>query len=328
MNEKIVVLGAGAWGTALANLAARGGRPVRLWARDAGHVAEMRTRRVNERRLPGAPLAASIEPVSDLSVVADATIVVSAVPAQTMRATSRAAASFLRDGVDWIICAKGVERGTHAFLSEVLAAEAPGAVASVLSGPSFAEDVAAGLPTAVTLAARDADRAQRLGRAFDSANFRLYRSTDVRGAEIGGAAKNVLAIACGITAGRRLGASAVAALTARGFAELSRFGRAFGAQPETLMGLSGLGDLVLTCSSMQSRNFAFGHALGEGAALERAGGGKLAEGAFTARALVELAASRGVEMPICAVVDAIVAGQATIDEAIASLLLRPVKSEV
>lgn len=328
MSAAVMVLGAGAFGTALANQAARNGSRVMLWARDPAHVAEMRATRENARRLPGVKLEPSIEPTSDLSALRDARVVLAATPAQALRDVARAAAPFSHEGADWLICAKGIERGTHAFLSDIVAAELQNAVGSILSGPSFAEDIAAGLPTAITLASPDAERAERLGRILDSAAFRLYRSTDVRGAEIGGAAKNVLAIACGIAAGRKLGASAVAALTARGFAELSRFGRAFGAQPETLMGLSGLGDLVLTCASLQSRNFAFGHALGRGASLEEAAGGKLAEGAFTARALVELAAERGVEMPISAVVDAIVSNQMSIDSAIESLLMRPKKSEV
>jgi glycerol-3-phosphate dehydrogenase (NAD(P)+) len=327
MSETIAVLGAGAWGTALANLAARGGRPVQLWARNSAHVEEMRQSRVNARRLPGVALAASIEPTTDLAAAAAAKTVLAVMPAQALREVVRASVRFVPDGADWVVCAKGIERGTHAFPSEILAAEAPTAAPAILSGPSFAADVAAGLPTAVTLAARDDESAQRLGRMLDAPTFRLYRSTDVRGAEIGGAAKNVLAIACGIAAGRGLGASAVAALTARSFAELTRFGRAFGARPETLMGLSGLGDLVLCCATLQSRNFALGHALGQGKPLAEASGGKLAEGAFTARALVELAAQHGVEMPIAAVVDKIVAGELSVAAAIDSLLLRPVKSE-
>ena len=327
MNEAIAVLGAGAWGAALANLAARNGRRVFLWARDAGHVEEMRASRENARRLPGVKLADSIEPTADLACVAETAIILAVTPAQAMRSVARAAAPHIRDGADWLICAKGFERDTHAFLSDVLAAEAPQAFAAVLSGPSFAQDLAAGLPTAVTLAARDTARAEKLGRALDAPTFRLYRSTDVRGAEIGGAAKNVLAIACGIASGRGLGASAVAALTARSFAELSRFGRALGAQPETLMGLSGLGDLVLCCASLQSRNFALGHALGRGRPLQEASGGKLAEGAFTARALVEIAREHGVDMPISTVVDRIVSGDMSVNAAIDSLLGRPVKSE-
>ncbi len=321
------VLGAGAWGTALANLAARKGDRVLVWARNPDHVAEMRASRANARRLPGVKLAPSVEPTSSLADISAASVVLAVTPAQSWREMARAAAPHLREGTDVILCAKGIERGTHAFLSDILAEEAPQAVPAVLSGPSFAADVAAGLPTAVTLAARDAQRAEKLGRILDAPTFRLYRSTDIRGAEIGGAAKNVLAIACGIASGRGLGASAVAALTARSFAELTRFGRALGALPETLMGLSGLGDLVLCCATMQSRNFALGHALGQGKSLEEASGGKLAEGAFTARALVELAAERGVEMPIAAVVDRIVAGELTVGAAIDSLLLRPVKSE-
>jgi len=328
MRAPIVVLGAGAFGTALANQAARNGQRVILWARDRAHVAEMQASRENARRLPGVPLAEAVEPRDDLACLREADVVLAATPAQALRDVARAAARHNRAAADWLVCAKGIERGTHAFLSDIVAAELPGGVVSILSGPSFAEDIAAGLPTAITLAAPEADRAERLSRLLDSSTFRLYRSTDVRGAEIGGAAKNVLAIACGIAAGRKLGASAVAALTARGFAELSRFGRAFGARPETLMGLSGLGDLVLTCASLQSRNFAFGHALGRGLSLEDAAGGKLAEGAFTARALVELAGQRNVEMPISSVVDAIVSGQMGVDKAIETLLMRPVKSEV
>ncbi|MDE2363082.1 MAG: NAD(P)-dependent glycerol-3-phosphate dehydrogenase [Hyphomicrobiales bacterium] len=327
MSAPIAVLGAGAWGTALANLAARRGTRVLLWARNADHVAEMKRARENVRRLPGVRLADAVEPTADLRRVREAQCVLAVMPAQSLRDVLRAAKADLREDADLVLCAKGIERGTHAFLSDVVAAEAPHARAAVLSGPSFAADVAANLPTAVTLAARDLETAERLGRTLDAPTFRLYRSTDIRGAEIGGAAKNVLAIACGIAAGRGLGASAVAALTARAFAELTRFGRAFGAQPETLLGLSGLGDLVLCCATLQSRNFAFGHAIGAGKSTSEAGGGKLAEGAFTARALVELARMKGVEMPIASVVDRIVAGELGVDAAIDSLLMRPTKSE-
>ena len=287
-------------------------------------VADIRRTGENARRLPGVKLAGSVEPSADLQRLAEARIILAATPAQALRATARAAARFTRDGADWLICAKGVERGTHAFLSDIVAAELPGAVASILSGPSFAEDIAAGLPTAITLASPDAERAERLGRLLDSPTFRLYRSTDVRGAEIGGAAKNVLAIACGIAAGRKLGASAVAALTARGFAELSRFGRAFGAQPETLMGLSGLGDLILTCGSPQSRNFAYGLAIGRGEALD---GLPLAEGVATAAVAARIARESGIDAPIIDAVHAILEQSVTIGEAVASLLSRPLKSE-
>ena len=326
-NEAIAVLGAGAWGTALANLCAREGRPVFLWARDREHVAEMRATRRNARRAPGVELAFSVEPTDDLARAVGARVTLAVTPTQTLRAVAASARPHTPEGADWIVCAKGIERGSDAFLSDVLSAVLPQAHPACLSGPSFAHDVSQGLPTAVTLAAREDERAERLCRLIAAPHFRLYRTTDLRGVEVGGAAKNVLAIACGVAAGRGLGASAGAALTARGFAELSRFGAAFGARPETLMGLSGLGDLVLSCGSLQSRNFAFGHALGAGATLQEAAGGKLAEGAFTARALAAMARDRGVDMPIANVVDRLVAGALDVNGAIDSLMTRPLKAE-
>jgi glycerol-3-phosphate dehydrogenase (NAD(P)+) len=223
-----------------------------------------------------------------------------------------------------IACAKGIERGTHKFMTEVIAESAPDVTPAILSGPSFADDVARGLPTAVTLATKDEALANSLVQALGSPTFRPYHTTDVRGVEIGGAGKNVLAIAAGIVAGRELGASALAALTTRGFSELARLGRACGARAETLVGLSGLGDLILTCSSLQSRNFALGVALGRG---ERPANGKLAEGEFTAPVLIELAASQNVEMPVSNAVAAILTEQLTIDAAIEGLLTRPFKAE-
>jgi glycerol-3-phosphate dehydrogenase (NAD(P)+) len=225
-----------------------------------------------------------------------------------------------------IACAKGIERDTHKFMTEVIGESAPEAVPAILSGPSFASDVARGLPTAVTLASRDAGIAAALGGALGSTAFRLYHSTDVRGVEIGGAAKNVLAIAAGIVAGRTLGASAAAALITRGFAELFRFGEALGARPQTLTGLSGLGDLVLTCSSSQSRNFSFGLAWGRGATPDAATA-PLAEGFFTAPALIEMASAARVEMPIAAAVANILARRVSVDEAIEALLMRPFRAE-
>ena len=226
-----------------------------------------------------------------------------------------------------VSCAKGIERVTHAFMTEVLGQAAPGRQTAILSGPSFAADVAAGLPTAVTLASIDESLARALCDALRGPNLRLYHSTDVRGVEIGGAAKNVLAIACGVAAGHGLGASAVAALIARGFAELRRFGEAFGARGSTLMGLSGLGDLVLTCFSPQSRNFAFGQALGRGVSVAEAGAGGLAEGVFTALALIELARERGVEMPIASCVEGLIEGSLDVSGAVEALLGRPPKGE-
>src|ERR1700757_4144900 len=238
-------------------------------------------------------------------------------------------AAAVRGGTPVVACAKGIESGTRKFMTEVIAECLPQAVPAILSGPGFAEDVARGLPTAVTLAAADEAVAQALARAVSSPTFRPYHSTDVRGVEIGGAAKNVLAIAAGIVAGRKPGEGALAALPPRGFAELARFGRAFGARPETLTGLSGLGDLILTCVSPQSRNFSLGLALGQGRSVEEAHrDGKLVEGMFTAAVLVEMAIERGVEMPIAAAVAAMLDGRMSVDAAIESLLTRPLRAEV
>jgi glycerol-3-phosphate dehydrogenase (NAD(P)+) len=317
------VIGAGAWGTALAMVAARAGRAVALYARDADHAARIAAQRENPR-LPGVALTADIAVTNDLASAARADIVLVATPAQHLRGAVNALAPHLAPATPVIACAKGIEHGTHKFMTDIIAETAPRAVPAILSGPSFADDVARGLPTAVTLAAKDEALAAKLVQALGSPTFRPYHSTDVRGVEIGGAAKNVLAIAAGIVVGKRLGASAQAALTTRGFFELSRFGRALGARPETLVGLSGLGDLILTCSTAQSRNFAAGLALGRG---EPPPAGKLAEGVSTAPVLVELAASHHVEMPVSQAVAAILANQLSIDDAIEGLLSRPFKAE-
>jgi len=244
-----------------------------------------------------------------------------------LRAAADALAPHAAPGLPIVACAKGIERSSGKFVTEILAERVPAATAAILSGPSFASDVAKGQPTAVTLAAADEALAAALAEALSSQSFRVYHTTDVRGVEIGGAAKNVLAIAAGIVAGRRLGASAQAALITRGFAELMRFGRALGARPETLTGLSGLGDLVLTCSSPQSRNFSFGLALGQNEK-RTAGEGPLVEGVFTAAILMKTARRKAVEMPICEAVDAVLAGRLRVDDAIAQLLARPLRAEV
>jgi glycerol-3-phosphate dehydrogenase (NAD(P)+) len=321
--QRVAVIGAGAWGTALAAVAARAGRDVILYARDAAAVAAMTTSRENPR-LPGVPLEQRIEVTGDLGEAARADILLLVVPAQHLREAAAALAVRLRPNTPVIACAKGIERGTHHFMTEVIAQVAPLAVPAILSGPSFASDVARGLPTAVTLATADEALASALVHALGSATFRPYHSTDVRGVEIGGAAKNVLAIAAGIVAGKQLGASALAALTTRGFSELLRLGRACGARAETMSGLSGLGDLILSCSSPQSRNFSLGAALGRG---EQPARGKLAEGEFTAPVLIELAASKNVDMPVASAVAAILSGDVTIDQAIENLLTRPFKAE-
>jgi glycerol-3-phosphate dehydrogenase (NAD(P)+) len=324
--NRIGVIGGGAWGTALAQTAARAGRSVTLWEYDAGNAAHLADER-ESRFLPGVTLHDAIAVTVDLTDVAVNDAILIVVPAQAMRSTLTALSPVLAAGTPLIACAKGIEHGTHKFMTEIVAECAPNALPAILSGPSFAADVARGMPTAVTIAAADAAVAEALARAMNTATFRPYHSTDVRGVELGGATKNVLAIAAGIVSGRSLGASALAAMTTRGFAELVRFGRACGARTETMMGLSGLGDLILTCGTPQSRNFSCGFALGKGEAPAKASRGKLAEGVFTAPVLLEMARDKGVDMPISEAVAAVLAGALTVDEAIESLLTRPLKSE-
>ena len=322
--ERIAVLGGGAWGTALAEAAARAGRNVTLWEFDAANAEHLGKKR-ESKFLPGFRINDAIEVVRDLSTPADAILLV--VPAQATRSVAKQLATSIADKTPVVVCAKGIERGTHEFVTEIVRECTPKATPAILSGPSFAVDVARGLPTAVTLACEDATVAENLAHALGSSAFRPYHSTDVRGVEIGGAAKNVLAIAAGIVAGRELGASAQAAMITRGFAELMRFGRAYGAKPETLTGLSGLGDLVLTCSSPQSRNHSLGVALAKGEPVATASHGKLAEGAFTAPVLLEMAHEKNVEMPICEAIAAVLDGKLSVDQAIEGLLTRPFKAE-
>ena len=324
--NRIAVLGGGAWGTALAQTCARTGRAVTLWEHEPGNAASLETKR-ESLFLPGVRLDDGIKVTRDLATAARADAILLVVPAQAMRSVCTALAKVMTAPTPLIACAKGIEHGTHKFMTEIIAECAAVAIPAILSGPSFAADVARGLPTAVTLAATDGKLAGDLAQAIASASFRPYHSTDVRGVEIGGATKNVLAIAAGIVTGRGLGASAAAALTTRGFAELVRFGKAYGAKPETMTGLSGLGDLILTCSSPQSRNFSFGVALGKGEKLDGAAHGKLAEGAFTAPVLLEMAREKNVDMPISAAVAAVLTEKLSVDAAIESLLTRPIKSE-
>ena len=321
--QTISVIGAGAWGTALANAAARAGRDVILYARDTSAADTMSRTRENPR-LPGIQIAKNISITNDLAHAAKSEALLLVTPAQSLRLAATALAPHLVKGTPVIVCAKGIERGTHKFMTEIVAEVAPLALPAILSGPSFASDVAQGLPTAVTLAANDGAIAEALVHALGSDTFRPYHSADVRGVEIGGAAKNVLAIAAGIVAGKKLGASALAALTTRGFAELMRLGQACGAKSETIAGLSGLGDLVLSCSSAQSRNFSFGVALGRGETPAR---DKLSEGEFTAPVLIELARDKKVDMPVASAVAAVLANALTVNEAIEMLLTRPFKAE-
>ena len=325
--DRIALLGAGSWGSALANAAARAGRTVTLWARDPTHAAALAHDRESPY-LPGIKLDERIGVTASLAETALADAILLVVPAQATRAVASALAAELKAGTPVICCAKGIERGSGKFMTEVIAQSAPRAKPAILSGPSFASDVAHGLPTAVTLAAQSEELAVALARALGSATFRPYHSTDIRGVEIGGAAKNVLAIAAGIVSGRGLGPSAAAALTTRGFAELVRFGKACGARTETLTGLSGLGDLVLSCSTPHSRNFSLGIALGKGHTPEQARTTtKLAEGFYTAPVLVEMARARGVDMPIAAAVAAVLDGTLSVDAAIENLLTRPFRAE-
>jgi glycerol-3-phosphate dehydrogenase (NAD(P)+) len=325
-NTPITVVGAGAWGTALANALAGDQRPVTLLTRHRATAEKISRLRINAK-LKGVRLADKVTVTADVAHAADASIVLIATPAQHLRDAVTVLSPHLAEGAHVVACAKGIELGSRRFMTEIISEIAPATRPAILSGPSFAADVARGLPTAVTVAAETEPEAAELARQLGSATFRPYHTTDVRGVEIGGAAKNVLAIAVGIVAGKGLGLSAAAALTTRGFAELTRLGRTLGARPETLMGLSGLGDLVLSCSTPQSRNFSFGVALGRGEAVATAAHGTLAEGVSTAPALVQMARLRGVEMPISAAVAAVLAGTMTVDAAIESLLTRPLKAE-
>lgn len=317
----VAVLGAGAFGTALAiTLAANG--PVRLWARDPEAAAGMQASRDNAHRLPGALLPEGVTVTADLAAACAADVLLLAMPMQRL-------GDFLRDnrrlleGKSLVACAKGIDLTTATGPTTLIAQAVPGATQAVLTGPSFAADIARGLPTALTLACADPDRGTALQHALSTPTLRLYRTTDTTGAELGGALKNVVAIAAGVCIGAGLGESARAATVTRGFAEMTRLAAALGARAETLSGLSGLGDLVLTCTSAQSRNFRAGQALGRGDPLPP----ETTEGLATAAATLPLAARLRVEVPLTAMVAALAAGKITTDNAIAALLSRPLKEE-
>jgi glycerol-3-phosphate dehydrogenase (NAD(P)+) len=325
----IGVLGGGAWGTALAQVAATAGRAVTLWAFEPDVVAAINEDHENKVFLPGLPLLPSIRATSELGDLAHLDTVLAVVPAQHLRSILVRFAPMMRDSMPIILCAKGVEQGSLALMTEVLAQSAPRAIPAVLSGPSFALDVAQGMPTAITLACADAAIGTALVKALGLPTFRPYLSDDLVGAEIGGAVKNVLAIACGIVEGLALGESARAALITRGFAEMTRLARALGGRTETVAGLCGLGDLILTCSSRTSRNFSLGLALASGLSLADALASKksVAEGAASAPAVVALAGNLGVGMPICEAVAALLAGQIDVASAVQGLLARPFRGE-
>jgi glycerol-3-phosphate dehydrogenase (NAD(P)+) len=323
------VIGAGAWGTALAQVAGWAGLDVLLQAREPEVVESIRERRVNEAFLPGITLDDHISVTADLADLAACDVILAVPPAQHMRSTLTAFAAHHRAGVPVILCSKGIERGSLKLMTDVLAETLPAAPAAVLSGPSFAAEVARGLPSAVTLACADEALGEELMWTLSAPGFRPYLASDLIGAEVGGAIKNVLAIACGMAEGRGLGRSAHAALITRGFAEMTRMGVALGGQAETVAGLCGLGDLVLTCSSPQSRNMSLGLALGQGQTVEQALAGKrsVAEGYESAPAVRELAAKMGVDMPISLAVAALLNGETTVEAVIDNLLSRPLKAE-
>ncbi|MEJ1969355.1 MAG: NAD(P)H-dependent glycerol-3-phosphate dehydrogenase [Rhizomicrobium sp.] len=326
--ESIAVVGGGAWGTALALVAAGAGRKTLLWARESEVVDSINRSHENTRFLRGVALSDSIRATGDLGEAASAEALLIVVPAQHLRATLTVLAPLVGPETPLMLCAKGIERGTGALPTEILADIVPKAQPAILSGPSFARDVALGLPTAVTVAAR-LDVAQALQASLAHAQFRPYASDDIVGVALGGAAKNVYAIGCGVVDGLGLGESARAALLARSFAELTRLGEALGARAETLMGLSGLGDLVLTATSASSRNFAFGLGLGQGIPLEtlHAPGAPLAEGTETAPALVARARRHGVELPIAETVAAVLDGSLPAAAAVERLMRRPLRPE-
>lgn len=323
------VIGAGAWGTALAQVCGWAGLDTKLQAREAEVVASVRDHRVNEAFLPGVTLDARVSVTDDLADLGDCDVILAVPPAQHMRSTLAAFAAHHRPGVPVVLCSKGIERGSLKLMTEVLAETLPDAPQAVLSGPSFAGEVARGLPSAVTLACEDAALGEELMWTLSAPGFRPYLATDLIGAEVGGAIKNVLAIACGMSEGRGLGRSAHAALITRGFAEMTRLGVALGGRPETVAGLCGLGDLVLTCSSPQSRNMSLGLALGQGQTVEEALAGKrsVAEGYESAPAVRELAEKTGVDMPICTAVASLLSGETTVERVIDDLLSRPLKAE-
>lgn len=327
---RIAVIGAGAWGTALAQMLCQAGRAVTLWAREEEVARAVNETQRNALYLPDVALNPDLAASTDIVAVAgQAELVLLVAPAQHLRSVCALLAPVLAPGVPAVICAKGIELSSHALMSEVAAESLGDRPLAVLSGPTFAIEVARGLPTAVTLACADEELGQRIVETVGQPHFRPYAATDVIGSEIGGALKNVIAIACGIVMGRKLGDNARAALMTRGLAEMRRYGALRGARAETLMGLSGLGDLALTCNSPQSRNMSLGIALGEGRTMDEILGARrsVAEGVATAAAVTSHAEALGIDMPIAAAVAAVCHEGADLDETIHDLLARPFRTE-
>ncbi len=327
--QKIGVIGAGAWGTALTQSLANAGRDVILWAREPDVVTAINEQHENTVYLPGIPLNPDIQATDSLSRTADCDAILLVTPTQYIRHTLESLKGDIAEGKPLVMCSKGIELNTGHLISQVAEEEVPNATIAILSGPTFASEIARGLPSAVTIAAKDKDVAQEIREGLASRNLRPYITDDMIGAQLGGAVKNVVAIACGVIAGRGLGESARAALLTRGLAEMARLASAMGAKRETLMGMCGAGDLMLTCSSMQSRNYSLGVRLGEGQTLEEIMGRRKAvtEGVHTAKALTVMAKKHAVDMPISEAVYKYVGEGLSIDDAIEEMMDRPLRPE-
>ncbi len=328
--NKISVIGGGAWGTALATMAARAGREVLLWAREDDVVTSINEVHENKDFLPGVSLPETLKATGDLGLVAKADVILMVVPAQFVRSVAVDMKSHLKESTPVILCAKGIEQSSGKLMNDVMKEVLPKTPLVVLSGPTFAREVALDMPSAVTIASKYQQIAQNVADTFGQPTFRPYLSRDVVGAEVGGAVKNVLAVACGIVAGLDLGENARAALITRGLAEMVRFGETFGAKRETMMGLCGLGDLILTCSSSQSRNMSLGMALGQGKSVDEVMSGRIsvAEGYHTAGILAEIAARENIEMPIAGAVNKILHKGGNVTEVVQDLMNRPYVSEL
>ncbi len=327
--SNIAVIGGGAWGSALAHVLSLQGLDVTIWAHEVETVREIRENRTNSVFLPGISLAQDLKATSNYGDLADTELCLLVPPAQHLRAIASNLKTHLPTSTPWVICSKGIEQSSGRLLGEVLEDAVPGVTVAALSGPSFASDVARGLPAALTVACANETTGEEIARALGSQNLRLYWTRDLIGVQLGGAIKNVLAIAAGIVDGKQLGASAHAALVTRGFAEMHRFASAFGAKPPTMAGLAGLGDLLLTCGSPQSRNMSLGRSLGQGQTLADILGKRRAvtEGVFTAAAMAKVADEKGIDVPIARAVHAIVEGRISVDDAIQDLMTRPIKPE-
>lgn len=330
--QKIGIIGAGAWGTALAQCLANGGLDVVLWAREPEVVESINSNHENHLFMPGIPLNTRITATESMSGTADCDTLLVVTPAQRVRSTLESLKGDIAEGKPVVLCSKGIEIGSGLLMSQVAQEEVPNATIAVLTGPTFASEVVRGLPTAVTIAAKDKDVAQEIREGLSSKHLRPYITDDLLGTQIGGAVKNVIAIACGIVSGRDMGESGRAALMTRGLAEMGRLASAMGAKKETLMGMCGVGDLVLTCTSMQSRNYSLGIALGQGKSLEdimaERQGKAVTEGVHTAAALKTMAKKHAVDMPICEIVHKCVGEGVPIEECINELLDRPLRPEV